>query len=71
MLRDLKRYLSSGQPIDIIYMDQSAQITQRRIKLHSIQGEQVKAYCFTRQSVRSFKAANILAVTSAGLMKGA
>ncbi len=71
MLRDLQRYLSSDQLVDIIYLDRSGQITQRRIKLHSVTEDQVKAYCFARRSIRSFSISNILAIAAAKLMKGA
>lgn len=71
MLRDLQRYLTSAQLVDIIYLDRSGQITQRRIKLHSITDDQVKAYCFYRRSIRSFSISNILAIAATTFMKGA
>lgn len=71
MLKDLYRYLSSGRPVEIIYMDRSGRITQRRIKLHSVNEDQVKAYCFTRGLIRSFAISNILAIVAAELQRGA
>ncbi|MEW9669997.1 WYL domain-containing protein [Ammoniphilus sp. 3BR4] len=64
MLRDLQRYLTSGQLVEIIYLNQQGQISQRKLRLYSIDGDQLKAYCLTRSSIRSFSIKNILALAS-------
>ncbi|RKD26014.1 hypothetical protein BEP19_03565 [Ammoniphilus oxalaticus] len=62
MIRELRRYLSTGQLCEIIYLDQTDRISQRQVKLMSIKGDQVTAYCYTRRAIRSFYIANVLAV---------
>ena len=71
MLGYLQRCLSSGQLIDIIYLDKAGQITQRRLKLHDLKDEQAIAYCYTRHAIRTFTISNILAVTKVNWKKGA
>jgi predicted DNA-binding transcriptional regulator YafY len=71
MFRDLQRYLSFTPLVEIIYIDRLGQISQRRIKLHSINNEQIKAYCFARRSIRSFFINNILAISPVIIKKGA
>ncbi|MGO0058673.1 WYL domain-containing protein [Brevibacillus fluminis] len=61
MLRDLQRYMQHNQLIEIIYLDRHGNTSQRKLRLHSICGNQVKAYCFARRANRVFYIDNILA----------
>ncbi|UFJ42046.1 WYL domain-containing protein [Brevibacillus humidisoli] len=61
MLRDLRRYLAHNQLVEIIYLDRNGRTSKRVLRLHSIDGEKMKAYCFTRQANRVFIISNILA----------
>ncbi|MGO0062620.1 WYL domain-containing protein [Brevibacillus fluminis] len=61
MLRDLQRYHERNQLIEIIYLDHHGKTSQRKLRLHSICGNQVKAYCFARRANRVFQIDNILA----------
>jgi predicted DNA-binding transcriptional regulator YafY len=69
MLKDLERYLKTGVPVDIIYMDRNEQFTKRTVRLKEISGEYVKAYCYTRHATRVFKIQNILAVQTSIRLK--
>ncbi|MBP1934245.1 WYL domain-containing protein [Ammoniphilus resinae] len=71
MMYDLHRYLNTEQLVEIIYQDRLGQITQRKLKLISIEGNRLKAYCLSRRAVRSFSIPNILAVFPAALTRGA
>ncbi|RXT06328.1 WYL domain-containing protein [Ammoniphilus sp. CFH 90114] len=65
MLVDLDRYVSSGQPLEMIYLDRQGRITQRQILPYSITGDQMKAYCLTRRAIRSFLINHILSILPA------
>lgn len=69
MLRELQRYLSAGQLVEIIYLDKQGKLTQRKLKLFEMDNERVRAYCFTRHSIRSFIIKNILAISSVKIGK--
>ncbi|WP_126428771.1 WYL domain-containing protein [Brevibacillus marinus] len=62
MQRELRKYLASGQLVDMIYLDRRGRMSKRRVRLHAITDGQVKAYCFARRAYRVFALANILAV---------
>ncbi|QAS54437.1 hypothetical protein HLI_20550 [Halobacillus litoralis] len=59
----LRRALEEKQKLELIYMDDKGKISQRGNRIVSIKEETVIAYCYTRETVRSFKVANILSVT--------
>lgn len=48
-------------PIVIVYIDKSNGISKRTIKLIQMNKAYVKAYCYKRRAVRTFKIDNILA----------
>ena len=62
MVSELNRYLRLGQFVEIVYQDRDGRLTQRRIRLQSIHGDQLHAFCFTRRSIRTFRIGNILAL---------
>ncbi|MBO8162360.1 MAG: WYL domain-containing protein [Brevibacillus sp.] len=62
MQRDLERCLANNQLVEIIYMDRRGQTSKRVLRLYAIEGDKVKAYCFTRRANRVFTLTNILAV---------
>lgn len=51
-----------NQSLNMIYMDDSGQITKRRVKPFKITGNTFMAYCYVRRSRRIFKIDNVLAV---------
>jgi len=50
-----------GQIVEIIYIDQSGKVTQRRIEVNAIRNGQIKATDFKSGSPRTFLINNVLA----------
>jgi predicted DNA-binding transcriptional regulator YafY len=51
-----------GDVVELIYMDQSGQLSQRHVKVIHHNKERLVAYCYTRRKFRSFKTENILGI---------
>lgn len=62
MQEQIKKAMQHNLIIDIIYIAKDDAITKRRLKLIKVAGDTVQAYCFTRNSKRTFKIENILAI---------
>lgn len=58
----LLRSMNENIPVEMIYMSESKQISQRIITVTSINGSTIRAYCFLRKQSRLFKIDNILSV---------
>ncbi|WP_281659141.1 hypothetical protein [Halobacillus sp. Cin3] len=58
----LKRALDNKQKLELIYIANEGNISQRVIRVVSIKEGTILAYCYTRKTVRSFKLANFLSV---------
>ena len=46
---------------EMIYMNNNGEISKRRVKVLSVEGNTFKAYCFLRNTKRTFKVDNVLA----------
>lgn len=55
----MKKYI--GQTVEIIYVDRAGKITQRRIEVHGVRGDLVRATCLKSNAPRAFRIGNILA----------
>ena len=53
-----------GHVVEIIYVSDSGRITQRKIRIKSIENGIVRAYCLQQRGPRVFKIENILAPQS-------
>lgn len=53
--------LSSGQIVEIVYLDKSGKISQRTIRIRGIREGMIRADCLTSGAPRVFRAENILA----------
>ncbi|AKG36064.1 hypothetical protein [Paenibacillus durus] len=53
--------IRTGQTIEIVYMDRSGKITQRKIKVKGIRDGRIRATCLATGAPRVFLTANILA----------
>ncbi|WP_020615430.1 hypothetical protein [Paenibacillus daejeonensis] len=53
--------IAVGREMTIIYLDRKGSISQRRIQVQGVQGERVKAYCYTARAPRVFLRTGILA----------
>lgn len=56
----LKSSLSSGKPIDIIYMKQDGTFSKRTIIVKNIQPNYIIAFCLNGKKPRTFKIESIL-----------
>ena len=52
------------QILDVIYISKSGEVTKRRIKVLKLNGESFQAYCFLRNTKRTFLIDNVLALIS-------
>lgn len=46
---------------EMIYMNNNGEISKRRVKVLSVEGNTFKAFCFLRNTRRTFKVNNVLA----------
>lgn len=58
----LLRAAANGALLEMIYQDYKGNISQRRIKVLSVNEVSFKAYCYIRKQQRTFKISNILSV---------
>ncbi|WP_419883465.1 hypothetical protein ACN6MY_07875 [Peribacillus sp. B-H-3] len=56
----LLRSLKEDSVLEIIYLSEKGQVSQRRIQVLDITEDYVRAYCFLRKTKRTFKISNIL-----------
>jgi predicted DNA-binding transcriptional regulator YafY len=62
MLRELQRYHAQQQVVELIYVSRHGQTSKRAVRIHSVDGERIKVYCFARHAYRVLLISNILAV---------
>ncbi|MBS4198630.1 hypothetical protein KHA93_03070 [Bacillus sp. FJAT-49732] len=58
----INRANGTDQRLELIYMNNDNQISQRIIKVLAVTDQSIKAYCYTKQQFRTFKLENILSV---------
>lgn len=51
-----------GDIVEIIYIDQAENLSQRHIQVITQREKMILAYCFTKRQIRSFVLQNILAI---------
>jgi len=56
----LIRGMENQQPIELIYMGADGKLSQRIIRVLSITDTHVKAYCYSKRKLRTFRKENIL-----------
>jgi len=54
--------LRYGQIVDVMYISKSGEVTKRRIKVLKLYDESVQAYCFLRNTKRTFLIHCVLAL---------
>ncbi|MFD1360124.1 hypothetical protein [Lentibacillus salinarum] len=62
MDRLLKNAIQTRQKLEMIYLDADNQSSHRIIRVLGINKNIVKAFCFSRQKIRTFKTENILSI---------
>ncbi|MFJ5771383.1 transcriptional regulator [Psychrobacillus sp. NPDC093180] len=58
---NILKVMDRGQLADMIYLSNNGEMTKRRVKVLSVNDETFKAYCFLRNTKRTFKIDNVLA----------
>jgi len=56
----LLRSMEENMPLEVIYLSQKNELSQRKMIIRSIRGNDVYAYCLLRNKMRTFKLENIL-----------
>lgn len=62
MEKILMRSMQTGQKLEVIYLSNENQVSQRFIRVIKLNGDMVMAYCYSKRKVRTFKLDNILSV---------
>lgn len=58
---NILKSMKLNQIVEMIYMNNNGEISKRRVKVLSVEGNTFKAYCFLRNTKRTFKVDNVLA----------
>lgn len=58
----LERYLNRGWIVELMYLSRIGEMSKRRVQIIKIQGDVFQAYCFKRNSKRTFLIENVLAL---------
>lgn len=61
MRKNILKVLEHGQTAEMIYMKNNGEISKRRIKVLSVDEDSFHAYCFLRDTKRTFRIENVLA----------
>jgi len=56
------KFMLRNQLVDMIYLAKSGEVTKRRIKIIHVNEQSFTAYCFMKQSQRTFLIDNILSL---------
>lgn len=63
MREQLVKAMRRNQLVNMMYVSKNGSVTKRRVKIIKIVGDSFQAFCFMRQTKRTFLIRNILAVT--------
>jgi predicted DNA-binding transcriptional regulator YafY len=58
----IKRALETGEVLEMIYMSEKGELSQRKINVLEISKGSIRAYCMLRHKQRIFKLTNILSI---------
>lgn len=58
---NILKSMQLNQIVEMIYMNNNGEISKRKVKVLSVEGNTFKSYCFLRNTKRTFKIENILA----------
>ncbi|MGM8213373.1 WYL domain-containing protein [Virgibacillus sp. W0430] len=71
MKKIISRAIQSKEKIDIIYLSRDNQVSRRVIRVLAVNEQYIKAYCFLKKEVRTFRVDNILSLAPMRKKKGA
>ncbi|MDQ0162231.1 WYL domain-containing protein [Aeribacillus alveayuensis] len=58
----LENSFHEKRPIEIIYLAQNGELSQRTILVKSIHSTYIRAYCFQKRNMRTFRKDSILSI---------
>jgi predicted DNA-binding transcriptional regulator YafY len=58
----LLRSIEENFPLEMIYLSQDQQISQRKLLVKEVNDEYIRAYCLLRKQIRTFRRENILSI---------
>ena len=58
----LFRSIEENIPLEMIYLSNNQQISQRKLVVKEVNDEYIRAYCLLRKQVRTFRRENILSI---------
>jgi predicted DNA-binding transcriptional regulator YafY len=58
----LLRCQLNQEPVEIMYLSNSGEVSQRTISIRDIQNSKIKAYCHLRKTLRVFNLENVLSI---------
>lgn len=58
---NILKSMQLNQIVEMIYMNNHGEISKRRVKVLIVEGNVFRAYCFLRNTKRTFKVDNVLA----------
>lgn len=56
------RSIEENMPLEMIYLADNSEITQRKLIIKEVTDEYIRAYCLLRKQIRTFKRENILSI---------
>ncbi|ALC91818.1 hypothetical protein AM500_20025 [Bacillus sp. FJAT-18017] len=56
----LLRSMKENMPLEVIYLSKKNELTQRKMIIRGVKGNDVYAFCLLRRKMRTFKLENIL-----------
>lgn len=58
----LLRSIEENLPLEMIYLSEDQQISQRKLLVKEVNDEYIRAYCLLRKQIRTFRRENILSI---------
>ncbi|MFD0829615.1 WYL domain-containing protein [Neobacillus sp. M.A.Huq-85] len=58
----LYRSIEEHMPLEMIYLSENQQLSQRKLIVKEVNDEYIRAYCLLRKQVRTFRRENILSI---------
>ena len=64
------RSIEENIPLEMIYLSENQELSQRKLIVKEVNDEYIRAYCLLRNQMRTFRRENILSVMPESRMKG-
>jgi predicted DNA-binding transcriptional regulator YafY len=58
----LMRSIEDNLPLEMIYLAENQELSQRKLIVKEVTDEYIRAYCLLRKQMRTFKRENILSI---------